>query len=246
MVKKKQRRQSKADSPIVARARLPAATPPQRLLDRELSQLAFADRVLAQAVREDVPLAERLRYVCIVSSILDEFFEVRMSDLIDEMIESGGWGPAAPQWESFVRVSDRAHALVDKQYRLFNEVLTPALARRRIAIVSHGQRSSRQRKWVREYFEREVRPLLSPIGLDPSHPFPLLMNKALNFVVQVEGKDAFGRPSSIVVLKVPRVLPRVIPLPAKLAPRTQAFVMLSSVIRAHLADVFAGRNVAGF
>ena len=90
-------------------------------------------------VREDVPLAERLRYVCIVSSILDEFFEVRMSDLIDEMIESGGWGPAAPQWESFVRVSERAHALVERQYRLFNEVITPALAKRRIVILgSHN------------------------------------------------------------------------------------------------------------
>jgi len=246
MVKNKPRKPHRKDSPIVARAHPPAVSTPERLLDRELSQLAFAERVLAQAAREGVPLAERLRYVCIVSSILDEFFEVRMTDLIDEMIESGGWGPAAPQWESFARVSERAHALVECQYRLFNEVLTPALAKRRIVILGHGQRDGRQRKWVREYFEREVRPLLSPIGLDPSHPFPLLMNKALNFVVQVEGKDAFGRPSSIVVLKVPRVLPRVIPLPAKLAPRAQAFVMLSSVIRAHLADVFAGRRVAGF
>jgi len=246
MVKRKQREPHRKDPPIIARASLPAVSPPERFLDRELSQLAFAERVLAQAAREAVPLAERLRYVCIVSSILDEFFEVRMSDLIDEMIESGGWGPAAPQWESFVRVSEGAHALVERQYRLFNEVITPALAKRRIVILGHGQRNGRQRKWVREYFEREVRPLLSPIGLDPSHPFPLLANKALNFVVQVEGKDAFGRPSTIVVLKVPRVLPRVIPLPAKLAPRTQAFVMLSSVIRAHLADVFPGRRVAGF
>jgi polyphosphate kinase len=246
MVKSKPHRQPRKDSPIVTRARLPAVSVPERFLDRELSQLAFSERVLAQAAREDVPLAERLRYVCIVSSILDEFFEVRMSDLIDEMLESGGWGPAAPQWESFVRVSERAHALVERQYRLFNEVLTPALAKRRIVILSHGQRNSQQRKWVAEYFEREVRPLLSPIGLDPSHPFPLLMNKALNFVVQIEGKDAFGRPSSTAVLKVPRVLPRVIPLPAKLAPGTQAFVMLSSVIRAHLADVFPGRSVPGF
>jgi len=243
MVKKKPRRRN---SPIVARARTPPVSPPERFLNRELSQLAFAARVLAQAAREDVPLAERLRYVCIVSSIIDEFFEIRVSDLVDEMIESGGWGPAAPQWESFVRVSERAHALVERQYQIFNQVITPALEKRRIVILSHGQRNGRQRKWVREYFEREVRPLLSPIGLDPSHPFPLLMNKALNFIVQIEGKDAFGRPSSTAVLKVPRVLPRVIPLPVKLTPRTQAFVMLSSVIRAHLADVFPGRSVPGF
>ena len=246
MVKKrKQRKPHHKVTPIVARTRSPAPSP-ERFVNRELSQLAFTERVLAQAAREDVPLAERLRYVCIVSSILDEFFEVRMSDLIDEMIEAGGWRPAAPQWDSFVRISERAHALVERQYRLFNEVITPALEKRRIVILSHAQRNSRQRKWVREYFEREVRPLLSPIGLDPSHPFPLLMNKALNFIVQIEGKDAFGRPSSTAVLKVPRVLPRVIPLPARLAPGRQAFVMLSSVIRAHLADVFPGRAVPGF
>ena len=245
MVKRKPRKQRRKDSQIVARSNAAAAVP-QRLLDRELSQLAFTDRVLAQAAREDVPLAERLRYVCIVSSILDEFFEVRISDLIDEMIEAGGWSPAAPQWASFVRIAERAHALVERQYQIFNQVIMPALERRRIVVLGHGQRNAGQRRWVRDYFEREVRPLLSPIGLDPSHPFPLLMNKALNFVVQVEGKDAFGRPSSIVVLKVPRVLPRVIPLPGKLAPGAQAFVMLSSVVRAHLADVFAGRTVAGF
>jgi polyphosphate kinase len=246
MVKKRPQKSPREDPPSVARASAPAASAPERFLSRELSQLAFTDRVLAQAAREDVPLAERVRYVCIVSSIIDEFFEVRMSDLIDEMIEAGGWGPLAPQWESFVRVSERAHALVERQYQIFSQVITPALEKRRIVILSHAQRSGPQRKWVREYFEREVRPLLSPIGLDPSHPFPLLMNKALNFVVQIEGKDAFGRPSSIVVLKVPRVLPRVIPLPAKLTPRKQAFVMLSSVIRAHLADVFPGRAVPGF
>ena len=246
MVKSKPRRAHRKNVPIVASARRAAGSLPERFLDRELSQLAFTERVLAQAAREDVPLAERLRYVCIVSSIIDEFFEVRMPDLIDEMIEAGGWAPNAPQWESFVRISQRAHALVERQYQIFKQVMEPALEKRRIVILSHGQRNAAQRKWVREYFEREVRPLLSPVGLDPSHPFPLLMNKALNFVVQVEGKDAFGRPSSIVVLKVPRVLPRVIALPAKLAPRARAFVMLSSVIRAHLADVFPGRVVAGF
>jgi polyphosphate kinase len=238
------KRRKRKESRHVARERATAL--PERLHNRELSQLAFAERVLAQAAREDVPLAERLRYVCIVSSIIDEFFEVRMSDLIDEMIEAGGWSPAAPQWDWFVRVSNRAQALVDAQYRIFNQVIVPALETRHIVILSHGRRNRRQRRWVREYFEREVRPLLSPIGLDPSHPFPLLMNKALNFIVQIEGKDAFGRPSSTAVLKVPRVLPRVIPLPAKLTPGLQAFVMLSSVIRAHLVDVFPGRTLAGF
>ena len=246
MVKRQSRELPRERASIVTRVGATASTPPDRFLNRELSQLAFTERVLAQAMRADVPLAERLRYVCIVSSIIDEFFEVRMSDLIDEMIEAGGWGSAAPQWDGFVRVSAAAHALVERQYQVFNQVLAPALEKRRILILSHAKRNARQRKWVREYFEREVRPLLLPIGLDPSHPFPLLMNKALNFIVQLEGKDAFGRPSSVAVLKVPRVLPRVIPLPAKLSPGRQAFVMLSSVIRAHLADVFPGRSVPGF
>ncbi len=246
MVKSKRNRQYRKGHKAPVAVSAPVAPPPARFLNRELSQLAFNERVLAQAAREDVPLAERLRYLCIVSSNMDEFFELRMSDLIDEMIEAGGWGPAAPQWESYLRISERAHGLVDRQYEIFNEVITPALAKRGIVILSHSQRNSAQRKWVHEYFEREVRPLLSPIGLDPSHPFPLLMNKALNFIVQPEGKDAFGRPSAAVVLKVPRVLPRVIALPTKLAPRQQAFVLLSSVIRAHLEDVFPGRAVTGF
>jgi polyphosphate kinase len=223
-----------------------AAGPSARLLNRELSLLAFNERVLALATRPGVPLAERLRYVCIVSSNLDEFFEVRLSDLIDEMREDGGWTPASPRWPEFERIAAQAQVLVDAQYRLFNEVIMPALARQGIVVLNHAERTPAQRAWVRAYFEREVRPLLSPIGLDPAHPFPQVMNKALNFIVQLDGKDAFGRASTIAILKVPRVLPRVIPLPAKISGGRHAFVMLSSVIRAHLEDVFPGRGIAGF
>lgn len=241
------KRRSRKDSPVEARS-TPAAAPQiaERLLNRELSLLAFNERVLALASRADVPLAERLRYVCIVSSNLDEFFEVRLSDLIDEMRELGGWSPSAARWPEFEQVAARAQVLVDAQYRMFNETLMPALARQGIVVLNHAQRSAAQRRWVKEYFEREVRPLLLPIGLDPSHPFPQLMNKALNFIVQLDGKDAFGRASTIAILKVPRVLPRVIPLPARISGGKHAFVMLTSVIRAHLEDVFPGRRVAGF
>ena len=224
----------------------PEAGTPGRLLNRELSLLAFNERVLALAGRDDVPLAERLRYICIVSSNLDEFFEVRLSDLIDEMRESGGWSPSAARWPEFEQIAARAQVLVDAQYRLFNDTLMPALARQGIVVLNHAQRTPAQRRWVKEYFEREVRPLLLPIGLDPSHPFPQLMNKALNFIIQLDGKDAFGRASTIAILKVPRVLPRVIPLPARISGGKHAFVMLTSVIRAHLEDVFPGRRVAGF
>jgi len=218
----------------------------QRFLNRELSQLAFNERVLALAERAGIPLGERLRFLCIVSSNLDEFFEIRVSDMMDKLRESGELGPASPQWQSFVQVSERAHALVDHQYALYNTLIMPRLARSRIVVLNHKQRSPAQRAWVREYFRREVQPLLSPIGLDPSHPFPQVMNKALNFIVQLQGKDAFGRPSAIAIVKVPRSLPRVIALPAQLTPGRQAFVLLSSVMRAHLTDLFPRRTLAGF
>jgi polyphosphate kinase len=218
-------------------------TSPELFLNRELSMLAFHERVLAMATRASVPLAERLRYICIVSSNLDEFFEVRISDLSEEIRETGG---ASPQAAAYAEIMQRAHLLVHEQYTLFNQTIMPALERRDIVVLNHAQRDESQRAWVREYFMREVRPLLSPIGLDPSHPFPQVLNKSLNFILQLEGKDAFGRPSAIAILKVPRVLPRVIPLPPRLVPGKQAFVMLSSVIRAHLQDVFPGREIGGF
>jgi polyphosphate kinase len=218
-------------------------TSPELFLNRELSMLAFNERVLAMATRTSVPLAERLRYVCIVSSNLDEFFEVRISDLSEEIRETGG---ASPQATAYAEIMQRAHLLVHEQYLLFNQTIMPALERRDIVVLNHAQRDESQRAWVREYFMREVRPLLSPIGLDPSHPFPQVLNKSLNFILQLEGKDAFGRPSATAILKVPRVLPRVIPLPPRLVPGKQAFVMLSSMIRAHLQDVFPGREIGGF
>jgi polyphosphate kinase len=244
MVRQKKNRRDRKDSTI-ATLRTLSAQPDSRFLDRELSQLAFNERVLALAERASVPLAERLRFLCIVSSNLDEFFEIRVAELMEDMREGGAIGRAAPSWPAFADISQRAHALVERQYGLLNKVLTPAFEKEQIVILSHSQRTAAQRKWVRGYFESEVKPLLSPIGLDPSHPFPQVINKALNFVIQLTGKDAFGRASTIAVLKVPRVLPRVIPMPVQLAPGKQAFVLLSSVIRAHLEDVFSGRGVAG-
>ena len=237
---------SRHEEPEIASINVAAADPSARLLNRELSLLAFNERVLALATRANVPLAERLRYICIVSSNLDEFFEIRLSDLIDEMREKGGWTPAAARWAEFEQIAARAHELVDAQYRELNDVIMPALGKRGVVVLNHAQRTPAQRSWVREYFEREVKPLLSPVGLDPSHPFPQVMNKALNFIVQLEGKDAFGRASTVAILKMPRVLPRVIPLPPQLSAGQHAFVMLTSVIRAHLQDVFPGRGVSGF
>ena len=214
------------------------------LLDRDQSILAFNERVFDWAHRKDVPLLERLRYLCIVSSNLDEFFEVRAEPHLvacQRKDEKGLFSVA-----SFNRLSQTAHALVRRQYALYNDDLMPALEAQGIKIVSHGERNAAQRRWVRQYFEREVKPLLLPVGLDPSHPFPEVANKSLNFIVRLGGRDAFGRENDIAIVKVPRVLPRMILLPEKVSGHRNYFVSLSSVIRGNLAELFPGRDVGQF
>jgi polyphosphate kinase len=214
------------------------------LLDRDHSILQFNERVLHWARADDVPALERLRFLCIVSSNLDEFFEVRMEQhhAMNKNAPAKDGSHTKPQFDA---LSTAAHALVAQQYKLFNEHIMPALQKENIRVLSHGERNTYQRRWVKSYFEREVRPLLVPVGLDPSHPFPQVANKSLNFIVRLKGKDAFGRENEIAIVKVPRVLPRLISLPAKIASHDGkgiAVVALSSVIRAHLADLFPGRE----
>ena len=214
------------------------------LLDRDVSILAFNERVLDWAKRPEVPLLERLRYLCIVSSNLDEFFEVRADLHMSAFRNSDEKG--IYNTKTFETVYNTARDLVNEQYSLYNAFLLPSLQKEGIKILSHADRNLVQKKWVRDYFKREVNPLLVPVGLDPAHPFPQVANKSLNFIVQLSGKDAFGRSNDIAIVKVPRVLPRVIPLPAKVAGHGKAFVLLSSVIRAHLNDLFPGREVGQF
>ena len=216
--------------------------PPLPMLNRERSILQFNRRVLDQARREDVPLLERLRYVTIVSSNLDEFFEVRVADII-EATRMPGSGITRSDLAS---VAQAAHEIIDEQYTLFNDVVMPALHRQGIVVLNHDNRNTAQRKWVQKFFEQQVRPLLVPVSLDPSHPFPLVANKSLNFIARLTGRDAFGQDKQIAIVKVPRVLPRVIRLPDSLCPGLQGFVLLTSVIRAHLAELFPGRTVASF
>ena len=213
-----------------------------QLLNREQAILEFNRRVLAQAQRDDVPLLERLRYICIVSSNLDEFFEVRFADLL-EAVSTGKDGVTHRDVE---RVAIAAHALIDEQYGIFNEAVMPALAAQGIVILNHADRNEAQRRWVGRFFEREVRPLLMPVSLDPAHPFPQVANKSLHFIVRLSGKDALGRDTRIAIVKVPRVLPRVIKLPPQVSDGRQAFVLLTSVIRAHLEEMFPGRRVEAF
>jgi polyphosphate kinase len=211
-----------------------------QLLNRERSILEFNKRVLAMAARASTPLLEQLRYICIVASNLDEFFEIRYPDIAAEDSEE--------QYHSdeLDAICQEAQALVEAQYTLYNQAVMPALAAQKIIVLSHAERNEAQRAWVSNFFHREVKPLLTPIALDPAHPFPLVANKALNFIVSLSGNDAFGRTNPIAIVKVPRVVPRVLKLPASLSGGQQVFVLLTSVVRAHLHELFPGRKIERF
>jgi polyphosphate kinase len=222
------------------------ATPTQ-FLNRELGILAFNRRVLAQAADDSVPLLERLAFITIVSSNLDEFFEVRVAGL-KEQIKLGlpepspdGRGPA----EVFDEVSREARAIVAEQYQLLNGTVLPALESEGVVFPKRENWSAAQRQWIRDYFFRELLPVLTPIGLDPAHPFPRVFNKSLNFAVELEGRDAFGRSSRAAIVQAPRAAPRVIRLPQAIAGAPYAFVFLSSILHAHVGELFAGMNVRG-
>lgn len=215
--------------------------------NREASQLLFNRRVLAQAADPSIPLLERLRFLCIFSSNLDEFFEIRVSDLAEHLRRGDARSRLRlAEGESYRALLATCQELVASQYALYNDVLLPSLAAEGIALVHHSDRNPAQRAWVRDYFFREVKPLLTPIGLDPSHPFPQIANKSLNFVVELGGTDAFGRATAVSVVRAPRVLPRIIALPPELSGGRHAFVLLSSVIRSHMSDIFGGREVVGY
>nr|WP_329604138.1 polyphosphate kinase 1 [Undibacterium rugosum] len=215
-------------------------------LDREMSQIAFNWRVLAQAEDRSIPLLERLKYLCIVGSNLDEFFEVRVASLLAQNTIDGELVQHPAFQFMLKRVSTECHQLAQKQYELLNQEILPQLSRKGIHLLRHSERNEAQRAWVKQYFEREVRPLLTPIGLDPAHPFPQVVNKSLNFIVSLAGKDAFGRGTGIAIVKAPRVLPRVIKLPDELSEKGASFCLLSSIIHSHIEDLFNGREVLSY
>ncbi len=219
----------------------------ENYLNRELGILAFNRRVLAQAHNPAMPLLERLRFLCIFSSNLDEFFEIRVAGLKEQIkLNSIDVTPdGLTALEAYSLVSLEAHALVSEQYALLNDEILPKLADQGIRFLRRSDWSEAQFEWIRDYFFREVMPVLTPIGLDPSHPFPRVLNKSLNFAVELEGKDAFGRHSGAAIVQAPRVLPRVIRLPEALCDCEYAFVFLSSVLHAFVGELFAGMNVLG-
>jgi len=215
-------------------------------LDREISQLAFNQRVLAQAEDSGIPLQERLRFLCITSNNLDEFYEVRIASLMALGKQESTISCQSDLNAALQHVSLACHQLVERQYAILNSEVLPRMAREGICLLHHKDRDEAQRAWIKTYFDSQIRPLLTPIVLDPAHPFPQVANKSLNFIVSLVGKDAFGRRSSIAVVRAPRVLPRVIRLPKELSGNTQAFCLLSSIIQAHIAELFPQRDVIAF
>ena len=221
--------------------------PSENFLNRELGILAFNRRVLSQARNPLIPLLERLRYLCIVSSNLDEFFEIRVAGLKEQVklnsvsVTTDGLTARA----AYRLVSDEAHSLVEEQYVLLNDEILPRFAEESIYFLRRSAWTTEQREWIKDYFFREVMPVLTPIGLDPSHPFPRVLNKSLNFAVELKGKDAFGRSSGAAIVQAPRVLPRVIRLPQELCDCEYGFVFFSSVLHAFVGELFAGMQVLG-
>ncbi len=249
-IKEKQPVVEVAPQPAPAAEPAPAAdlTRPEYFINRELSLLEFNRRVLAQALDESVPLLERLRFLCISCTNLDEFFEIRVAALMQKA-DAGSQLVDADQTsapELLKAISASAHTLVDEQYRVLNEVMIPQLENAGVRFLRRDQWSEPQRTWLYKYFANELLPVLSPIGLDPAHPFPRILNKSLNFIVSLQGRDAFGRQGGYAVVGAPRALPRLIQLPRE---ETESgpydFVFLSSIIHANVDELFPGMKVTG-
>jgi polyphosphate kinase len=216
-------------------------------LNRELSLLKFNERVLAMAESPATPLLERLRYLCIVGSNLDEFFEIRISSLKEQqqqtpgLVGNDGFTPG----EAFERVQQAAHQLIDRQNALLTTQILPKLKKEGIALLEPTTWSAELREWAHEEFLRDVMPMLTPIGLDPAHPFPRVLNKSLNFIVALSGQDAFGRSASIAVVQAPRALPRLIKVPPELSGITHGYILLTAIISDFVGELFPGLVVKG-
>ncbi|MDF1822032.1 MAG: polyphosphate kinase 1 [Alcanivoracaceae bacterium] len=220
---------------------------PDYYINRELSLLKFNLRVLEQAMDERHPLLERLNFLLIFSSNMDEFFEIRVAGLRNRL--ETGTGQPGPDGmlpgEVLDRIAEIAHRAVNRQYHILNDIILPALAEEGVRFLKREDWNDRQADWVKRYFRDQVYPVLTPIALDPAHPFPRLVNKSLNFIVPLDGKDAFGRNTGLAIVPAPRSLPRIIALPEELAEGTDNFVFLSSMIHAHVSDLFPGMKATG-
>ncbi|MBN3562049.1 polyphosphate kinase 1 [Amphritea spongicola] len=220
---------------------------PELYINRELSHLQFNIRVLEQALDESHPLLERLMFLLIFSSNLDEFFEIRVAEMMHQLKygrEAAGPDALHPQ-TVISRILEICNTHVERQYKILNETIFPALEKHNIHFLRRRLWSDEQTAWIKNYFEEKVLPVVSPIGLDPSHPFPRLINKSLNFIVELDGKDAFGRESGMAIIPAPRSLPRLIRLPDNLCDGGDNLIFLSSIIHEFAEDLFPGMKVEG-
>lgn len=220
---------------------------PEYYINRELSLLQFNLRVLEQAMDEKHPLLERLNFLLIFSSNMDEFFEIRVAGLRNRL--ETGTGVPGPDGmlpdEVLAKISEVAHQAVTRQYHILNDIILPALAEEGVRFLRREDWNEKQTDWVKRYFRDQIYPVLTPIAIDPAHPFPRLVNKSLNFIVSLDGKDAFGRNTGLAIVPAPRSLPRVIRMPDDICEDGENFVFLSSMIHAHVSDLFPGMRASG-
>ena len=219
----------------------------ERYINRELSILDFHLRVLEQAVDPLHPLLERMNFLLIFSRNMDEFFEIRVAGMMEQLTlgnESRSPDGLTPK-QVLDQISKTAHEAIERQYRILNEEIFPKLREEDICFLRRGELTPAQSVWIKKYFQEQVAPVLTPISLDPAHPFPRLVNKSLNFIVTLEGKDAFGRQIDLAVVPAPRSLPRVVRLPDELTGGKEHFVMLSAIIHEHVSDLFPGMTATG-
>ena len=241
------RKLKQKNTPMVTTSARPKK-PGELFLNREIQLLAFNRRVLAQAEDRKIPTLERLKFLTIVSSNMDEFFEIRVAGLKEQIkLNAGGRGlDGKTPKETFKLVAAEAHEIVSRQYALLNDDIFPALAAEGIRFLRRAQWNAKQQAWIKDYFFREMMPVLTPIGLDPAHPFPRVFNKSLNFAVELTGRDAFGRDSQRAIVQAPRMLPRVIKLPDDVAEGVNDFVFLTSILHQHVGELFSGMEVLGY
>jgi polyphosphate kinase len=232
---------SGADTGRVDVKKKPGAALP--LNNRELGILAFNERVLAQAADPAIPLLERLRFLCIVSANLDEFYEIRFAGLVEQALSDPAHREAdgMPVGEVIAAVRTRARALVARQYELLNRAILPALEAAGVNFLYRPEWTPALDAWGREYFEEQIFPVLTPIGLDPAHPFPKVLNKSLNVAVELEGRDAFGRNAQLAIVQAPRALPRLIKLPERFG--ANATILLSTLLIRYVGELFPGLTV---
>ena len=220
---------------------------PSSYINRDLSLLQFHLRVLAQAASPRHPLLERLFFLIIFSSNIDEFFEIRVAGIMQKLnmgdvsTSAHGMRPS----EVLNEISTITHDAIAEQYRILNEDILPALALEDIRYLKRDELNAEQSAWMKRYFTEQVSPVLTPISIDPAHPFPRLVNKSLNFIATLEGKDAFGRDINLAIVPAPRSLPRVIRLPDELTGGKEHHVMLSAIIHEHIGELFPGMSVTG-